>query len=300
MYQKWLEAFHTVATSGGFTRAAEILHVGQPTISTHVKSLEEYFRVELFFRRGRLVKLTPTGEALVTITRGLYGHQNEALALLRAARNLERGQLSLNAVGPYDVMEILDKFRAENPNIQTNVTLGYEDEILEGIMDFKYDVGILGREINDPALHCEFYNKHRILIIAHIDHPLSQLPKVTLQNLQDCNMILRPHFSTTRQAFDKAIANAGVSVKTLMEMNSREAAREAVLRGFGVGVVSETEHAPSPEIKILEIHTPEMFTQAFLVCLTERRDRPLIDAYYSTAAAIDPKKRGAASRHSLK
>ncbi|TFH42024.1 MAG: LysR family transcriptional regulator [Lysobacterales bacterium] len=71
MYQKWLQAFHTVATADGFTRAAQALNVGQPTISTHVKALENYFRVELFHRRGRSVKLTPTGAALLTITRGL-------------------------------------------------------------------------------------------------------------------------------------------------------------------------------------------------------------------------------------
>ena len=41
MYQKWLQAFHMVATTGGFTRAAEALNVGQPTVSTHVKALEE-------------------------------------------------------------------------------------------------------------------------------------------------------------------------------------------------------------------------------------------------------------------
>ena len=68
--------------------------------------------------------------------------------------------------------------------------------------------------------------------------------------------------------------------------------REAVLRGFGVGVVSETELAPSPNIRALRVSNPEMFTPAFLVCLAERRDRPLIDAVFRTAAPIDPRRRG--------
>ncbi len=296
MFQKWLEAFHTVATSGGFTRAADILHVGQPTVSTHVKSLEDYFRVELFYRHGRTVQLTPTGKSLVTITRGMYGHQNEALALLRAARNLEKGQLLLNAVGPFDVMEILAKFRNDNPGITTNVTLGFEGEILDGLRDFNYDIGILGREINDTDLHCEFYNSHRVLIIAHVDHPLAKRRKINLEDLQDCDMILRPRFSTTRRAFDNALSEAGVTVSPVMEINSREAAREAVLRGFGVGVVSETELAPSPDIRILQVRDAPMFTKAYLVCLTERRDRPLIDAYFQTATSIDPKSRGVSSK----
>ncbi len=292
MIQKWLEAFHTVAATGGFTRAAEALNVGQPTISTHVKSLEEYFRVELFHRHGRNVKLTPTGEALSTITRGLYGHQEEALALLRATRDLETGQLALNAVGPFDVMEILQEFRRTHPGITTRVTLGFEDEILNGLSDFDFDIGMLGRPVEGPTFCCEFYNRHRVLVIVHAEHPLARRRNIRLEELQDCDMVLRPPFSTTRQAFDRALADAGVSVNPMMEINSREAAREAVVRGFGAGVVSETELAPSPDIRVLRVSNANMHTSAYLICLAERRDRPLIDAFFRTAVSIEPKHRG--------
>ncbi len=292
MIQKWLEAFHTVAMTGGFTRAAEVLNVGQPTISTHVKSLEDYFRVELFHRRGRRVQLTPTGETLITITRGLYGHQEEALALLRSTRDLETGQLSINAVGPFDVMEILQVFRREYPGITTKVALGFENEILDGLRDFDYDIGVVGRSIDDPQFCCEFYNNHRVLVIVHAEHPLARRRNVKLKELQGCDMVLRPPFSTTRQAFDRALNEAGININPVMEINSREAAREAVVRGFGVGVISETELAPSPNIRALRVSDADMQTRAYLVCLAERRDRPLIDAYFHTAASIDPKERG--------
>ena len=292
MYQKWLQAFHSVATTGGFTRAAEALNVGQPTISTHVKSLEDYFRVELFHRRGRTVKLTATGETLLTITRGLYGHEEEALTLLRSTRDRETGQLTLNAVGPFDVMEVLQVFRREHPGITTKVTLGFEGEILDGLRDFDHDIGVVGRQVDDPAFHCEFYNRHRVLVIVHADHPLSGRRSIRMQELEACDMVLRPTFSTTRQAFDRALAETGVTVHPVMEINSREAAREAVLRGFGAGVISETELAPSPNIRTLRVSDAEMFTKAFLVCLAERRDRPLVAAFFRTAACIDPKRRG--------
>ena len=97
-----------------------------------------------------------------------------------------------------------------------------------------------------------------------------------------------PHRLHHRQTFDPALAEAGFTVHVVMEINSRE----AVLRGFGVGVVSETELAPSPNIRALRASNSEMFTQACLVCLAERRDRPLIDAVFRTAASIDPRRRG--------
>ena len=292
MYQKWLEAFHMVAATGSFTRAAQALNVGQPTVSTHVKSLEEHFRVELFHRRGRTVRLTPTGESLFTITRGLHGHQEEAIALLRATRDLETGQLALHAVGPFDVMEVLQVFRQRFPAVTATVQLGFEEEILRGLRDFDCDVGVVGRPVEDRELCCEFYNRHRVLVIVHADHPLAQRRSIHLEELEGCAMVLRPTFSTTRQAFDRALRKAGVKVRPIMEINSREANREAVLRGFGAGVISETEFAPAPSIRTLRVTDAEMFTRAYLVCLAERRDRPLVDAFFRTAASIEPGRRG--------
>ncbi|MCP5156174.1 MAG: LysR family transcriptional regulator [Ectothiorhodospiraceae bacterium] len=292
MYEKWLQAFHTVAVAGGFTRAAEVLNVGQPTVSTHVKALEAHFRVELFHRHGRSVKLTPTGERLLTITRDLYGHEAEALALLRATRNLETGRLVLSAVGPFDVMEVLQVFRRRHPGIDTHVTLGFEGEILDGLRCFDHDVGVIGRPVDDPEFHCVFYNRHRVLVIVHVDHPLARRRTVRLADLQGCEMVLRPSFSTTRQAFDRAIEAAGVRINPVMEINSREAAREAVVRGFGIGVISETELAPSPSIRTLRVTDAEMYTRAYLVCLASRSERPLIRAYFETAEGIDPARRG--------
>ena len=211
---------------------------------------------------------------------------------MRATRDLETGQLILNAVGPFDVMEMLQVFRREHPGIATKVRLGFEDEILDGLRDFDHDIGVLGRQVDDSAFHCAFYNRHRVLVIVHADHPLGHRRSIRLAELEGCDMVLRPTFSTTRQAFDRALSEAGVTVNQVMEIGSREAAREAVLRGFGIGVVSETELAPSPNIRKLQVSDANMSTNAFLVCLAERRDRPLIDAFFRTAASIDPKRRG--------
>ena len=130
MYQKWLEAFHHVADEGSFTRAAQKLNVGQPTISSHVGNLEARFGVELFHRKGRSIRLTAAGRTLHRITRDLHGHTLEAIAFLDAAKNLETGELRFSAVGPYDVMELLVAFRAQRPGIKCSVRLGLIEDVL--------------------------------------------------------------------------------------------------------------------------------------------------------------------------
>ena len=149
MYYKWLQAFHAVATYGGFTKAANALGVGQPTLSIHIGHLEKHFEVELFYRRNRKVALTSIGHSLWNVTKGLYGHEEEALRLLRSTKELNLGELRIHSTVAFDVMEILQPFRLRYPNILSNVTIGTEQAVLESLKHFSSDVGIIGRRIDD-------------------------------------------------------------------------------------------------------------------------------------------------------
>ena len=83
MHHTWLRSFHAVAHEGGFTKGAQYLGVGQPTVTAQVRSLEEAFDVELFLRIGKTTKLTEAGETLFGITRTWFGCQQGAIDLLR-------------------------------------------------------------------------------------------------------------------------------------------------------------------------------------------------------------------------
>ncbi|MSO94061.1 MAG: LysR family transcriptional regulator [Rhodospirillales bacterium] len=290
MFQKRLEAFHYVATKGSFTAAARALNVGQPTISTHVKAIETHFGVELFLRRGRGVELTPVGRLLLTITRGLLGHQEEAVAFLKTARALKAGKLSVGATGPFDVMELLEAFRTRYPAIELSVSLGTTAEVLNGLIAFGLDLGILGHPPDDLRLFSLRYNRHPVQIMVHAGHRLAKRRSIRLKELEGENMVLRGRDSTTRQAFEAALARAEVNIRPVMEINSREAVREAILRRFGIGIVSASEFVPDPRLRALSVVDAEMFIDIYLVCLAERRARPLIAAFVelSTARARGP------------
>lgn len=285
MYQKWLQAFHAVARLGSFTAAAGDLGVGQPTISTHVKSLEQHFRVELFYRRGRLVQLTPIGRRLLTITHGLYGHEDEAIALLRSAQGLAVGTLTLGAIRPSDVMEILAGFHAGHPDVRLSVNLGSTPAILERLARFECDIGIVGHAPQDARFHSQFYDRHRILVVVSTGHRFARRRTLRIRDLAGESLILRAEGSTTRASFDAALARAGVEVRPVMETDSREAVLRAVAHGIGIGVISEAELTPVAGIHALNVADTAMFTYAYVVCLVERRKRPLLSAFLELAAS---------------
>lgn len=289
MNLRWLEAFHTVARNGGFTAAARALNVSQSTISTHVRALEDRFRVELFHRRGRTVLLTEIGSQLFTITQGMFGHKGEAANLLSAARALEVGSLKVGSIRPSDVMEIAAPMLKQHAHLKLMVTVGSGPDLLDGLLKFDFDVVIVGDDPNDQRFFSQFYNKHRIVIAANVNHPLAQRRSIKIEELEGENFILRTSGSTTRKIFDRALQKAGVTVHAIMETNNREAINTAVIKDIGLGAISESEIIAHPKLKILTLKNVELYNAAHVVCLTERRKRPLIDGFFKVVSKTRPR-----------
>ena len=106
-------------------------------------------------------------------------------------------------------------------------------------------------------------------------------------------MVLREIGSTTRLAFESTIRDAGVTIDPVMEIGSREAVWLAVARGIGIGVVSDIEFIPHPELHTVAVADVDIFTTAHVNCLADRRESRLIGAFFDMAEELkmlrDPK-----------
>jgi DNA-binding transcriptional LysR family regulator len=281
MYERWLAAFHAVARSGGFTAAAKVLNIGQPTVSTHVAALEAQFGVELFHRRGRRVELTAIGQELLTITEGLFGREQEAIDLLRAAQARETGALRIGAVRPLDAMEICARLLAQFPNLRLTVRLVAAPDVLDGLLSFEFDAGVIGDSTDDPRFFSAFYKRYRINIIAHINHPLARRRSIRIGDLKGERVVQR-----TGGAFDRALKEAGVTIEPILETTSLEGVVAAVMQNIGVGAISDSGLAgikADANLKVIPVSDLAMFTDAHIVCLAERRARPLIASFLQHA-----------------
>jgi len=285
MNHSHLRAFHAVAIHGGFTAAAAALGVGQPTLSTQVGGLERYFGVELLHRRGRKVRLSELGADLFRITQRLFGAEAEAADLLGAMRDLAAGHLQVGAVGPYHVTEMLATFNERFPQVRVTVSIGNSQEMLERLLDFRSDVAILAQIEADPRFHSLLFSRHPVVVMAHRTHPWARRRHVNLADFASQPMVLRETGSTTRRAFEHALASSRIVPRIVMEIGSREAVWHAVTRNIGVGIVSEREVIPHENIKILPIADADIHTDEHVVCLAERRDSRLVAAFLAIAEA---------------
>jgi len=286
MYHKWLRSFHFVAREGGFTAASRVLNIGQPTVTEQVKLLEQKFEVELFHRRGRSVTLTDTGRGLLEITQDVFGHEEEAMAFLDGAREMNHGQLKIGGVGAPVVMELVQHFQASYPDIQLDIYMAHGDEVLKSLIDFETDVAILAHVADDPGLFYLPYVRSDVVLFVNTDHPWAGRKKVRIEELSGQKFILREKTSTTRQALEGALKKAGVRLGPHLEINNREAVMDGIIRGLGIGAVSELEYVPHEKLKDIRIADAEVFISFYVVCLNSRSNRSLIRAFLDTAVAL--------------
>ncbi len=281
-----LRSFHAVAAEGGFTAASRVLGVGQPTITSQVRALEEHFGVELFHRRGRRVELTDTGRILHALTTRIMSLEAEVEEMLNASGGFHIGHLKVGAVGPYHVTEMLAAFTARYPGLGLSVTVGNSQDVLNKLLAFEVDVAVLAHTAHDPRLYTVPYSRHPVLAFVNRDHPWAGRRSVRIEELADQPLIVREPGSTTRRALETALGNAGVTVNPVMEIGSREAVWAAVERGIGIGVVSDIEFVPHSNLHTLRISNADVHTVAHVVCLAERRGSRMVQAFLDVVGGL--------------
>lgn len=282
-YYKSIRCFHAVAKTGGFTSAAQYLHIGQPTVTDQVKALETRFSVELFLRTGRSVRLTSAGERLYAITQGLFGQEEEAIQFLQSAHKLKVGLVRVGAVSPPLALKLARDFRQAHASLELTVSIGSEASTLRGLQDFDIDVGILAEPAAVEGLYVAPYRNERIVAVVPEDHAWTQRASISTADIGGEMVILREPGSKTRHRVERACHEKNVRLNCVMEINSREAILHAVANGMGIGFVTQVEFIPLPGLAAVMIDDDELSIGYSLCCLSVRQDRPLIRALFDVA-----------------
>jgi aminoethylphosphonate catabolism LysR family transcriptional regulator len=289
-----LRCFHAVAQHGSFTAAARALFVGQPSITTHVKALEGRFGVELFCRHGHSIQLTDTGERLFVITQRIFSLENDAEETLRAAGGLLLGRLRIGAIGPAEVTRMVVAFGQRYPEVELSVSLGNTKAVIDDLLAFRADVAIVPRLGDDRRFHTLPYSRSRIVLLVGRDHRCAKRKAVKLEELEGERMVLREQGSATRRVFEEALNKSGVQVRHVLEIESREAVRESVAVGIGVGIALDAETHPDTRLHTLSVTDVPMDLELEIATLAERREAPVIKAFFDVVAKMPAPESGPA------
>jgi aminoethylphosphonate catabolism LysR family transcriptional regulator len=277
-----LRSFIAVARHNGFTAAARALKTSQTTITSQIQALEEEHGVRLFERRGRRIELTQVGHELLQIARQMVGLEDDAAMMLKDSADLRSGTLKIGAVSPFHVMEMIEAFNARHPDVYPSMALGNSEVVLQELVSYGCDVGVVARDTDDDRYYVQHYASYPVMAFVRRDHRLAALKSIELADLAKEKLLMRERGSTTRRALEDGFAAICATPRVAMEIGSREAIREAVIRGLGIGTVSESEYVPDEQLHPLPITGAPVVTHIYLCCLRERRRSRIIAAFFES------------------
>ncbi|EKZ8999545.1 LysR family transcriptional regulator [Vibrio fluvialis] len=204
---KQLAVFEAVADCGSVSAAADKLALTQSATSMSLAQLEKMLGRPLFERQGKQMALTHWGMWL----------RPKAKKLLQDAQQIEMGfydqhllsgEIRLGASqtpAEHLVPDLISIIDSDFPEIRIELGVKSTQGVIEGILDYKYDLGIIEGRCDDNRIHQEVWCRDHLTVVASAHHPFAKRDFVSLAQLEQAKWVLREHGSGTRKTFDSSI-----------------------------------------------------------------------------------------------
>ena len=279
-----LRSFHAVAETSSITKASKLLKISQPTITKQIQLLEEYYSISVINRHARGISLTELGKSLYEITSKIFDLEEEAIELFSSDLNINQGTLITGTSGAYFIIQLIKEFNLLHPGIELKIISDNSQNILDKIYKHEIDIGVIAKPYLKSFKSDIFslpYLKQKIIIIVGKNHKLSNKNTISIKELSGLNLINREKGSETRRVFEESLLENNVKVNTIMEV-TRTTMIRAVYENMGIGIISEPEFYDFKELKKIYISDVDVFTQAYIVCLKNKKNSNLIKAFLET------------------
>ena len=279
-----IKAFHHVALYGGFSRAADALGLSQPALSEQVRQLEVRYDLLLFRRQNRRVELTDRGRDLFQLTSRFFENEGAIANFLDGASAGLRGGLRIMVDSTAHATGPLRGFRAQHPDIRLHISHGNSQEVLEALRAYEAEIGIFGSQPDAGDLTMIELGLSPIIAIAGPGTFSKPPDSITISALADFPLIFREQGSETQARVMQAARQAGVKLEAMIIAEGREAVRDLVAEGFGIGFVAASEIGNDTRLNRIRLDAVSPSMPETLAHLSARRDVPVIRSFMRTLA----------------
>jgi len=238
-----IRGFVTVASTGSFTRAADVLHLSQPALTTRIRQLEDALDLRLLNRNTRSLELTDAGKELLPIFRRLVGDLEGAIMNARGHSRKTNAMIRLACLPSCAATllpDLISKFQAKRPEATFVVQDAVNSQIRTLVREGHVDFGICVYEGEEPDLVFEELFEDDLNVVYRPGHPLHAAKRVTMAELTQYPLILINRGSSIRDAVEKAFAAGGLSVSPACEVTYMSTAVALVQAGMGIAILPST------------------------------------------------------------
>lgn len=284
---KQIEAFINVAKFKSFSKAANSSFLSQPAISSHIASLEKELSIQLFDRTSKEVLLTPAGESFLKYAIDILNTRDKAISHLANFNGNVSGKLKLAAsTTPCNTIlpSLLRQFHLLYPEVSFDIVENSSGEIIENIIKFDYELGMVGEPINDEKVKSYELVQDDLVVISS---PELDVPNtISIDSLLKYTFIMREEGSATRKTFEDALQKHGFDISTIdvcFEVNNLDAIFQCVKEGLGISVVSRQISKNYSSIGLIKesyIQDLSLKRSIYLVVSSKRTLTPTAKAFF--------------------
>ena len=234
-----LQVFVAVADHGGFSAAAHYLDLGQPTVSFHIKALEQLLGARLLVYRQRRVHLTAEGEALYAVASEMLRQTERVADTIRSMREGQTGHVRIGASMAFELPAFFElvvaPFKRAHPRLQLSIEFGHSVRLAEAVHERNLDLAyVVNWRLPAGAQYTQLHSGEFVLMVAP-EHPLASRERVSADDIYEAGLITAPMFSHEWPHYDHLLRSSGLTrYRVGLEIDGVQARLTATQAGLGV------------------------------------------------------------------
>ncbi len=283
-----LNIFCKVIELEGFSKAGKAVHLSQPTISSHIKDLENHFGCQLVDRLGKKAVPSKAGELLYTYARKLIALRDEAETAMNEFHGKIKGRLVVGGStipGGYILPQLIGAFTTDYPEVKISLIIGDTDQIIQDTLSGLLELGIVGAKPSDKNIGMEKLIEDEMRLIVTADHKWAGKKYIPLELMFKEPFIVREPGSGTLKSIRMSLTEKGHLLEDLniiSEMGSTTAIIQGVKSKVGISILSTVavaEELKAGTLKALAIKDLKLKRSFYLIRHKHRSASPLCRAF---------------------
>ena len=289
-----LHIFCKVVDLKSFSRAGRAVHLSQPTVSSHIKDLEDHFDCRLIDRLAKEALPTKAGRLLYRYSRRIISLRDEVESAMAEFKGKIKGSLDLGGStipGAFVLPEIIGTFTTRFPEVNVSLTIADTQQIIDDVLSGDLELAVVGAVTNNTNVVQSRLVDDEMCLVVPAGHRWAGKKRITVQQLFNEPFIIREQGSGTLKSIQNSFSEAGLNVndlKIVARIGSTEAIRQGVKSGIGVTILSAiavAEHVQAGKLDTLSIEGLNLHRAFYLTHHRNRSLSPLsktfIDFIYS-------------------
>lgn len=241
-----LISFYHVARVRSVSKAAKTLELGQPTVTTHLRKLEDEFGITLFDRIKRPIQLTSEGITLLELVTPVVISVDALKTQMNYAE--KRGSFVVGAyldLVTHHLPKGIQKFREDYPDVRIRLLARSYNALIQLVRSGEIDLAFCSSPpADDSTLEFKELFKYNAVLLTPPGHELLQLDQIKLEDIAAWPLILTAPDSLLRQRVEQAFKSRGLSAEVVLALDDTESMKRYVEIGMGVAIGSDfTLHA---------------------------------------------------------